>query len=391
MISQILHTPDGVRDIYGDELVLKNEIINKVYDTFHLNGFKDIETPTFEFFDVFSKDIGTIPSKELYKFFDKEGNTLVLRPDFTPSVARALAKYFKEEKGPLKFCYKGNTFINTSEYQGKLKETTQIGVEMVNENSIYADAQMICLVIDTLLATGLKEFVVSIGDTEFFKGLCSEANITEEIEINLREYISSKNFYMMKEYLANNDINSEIIDQFGYFSKTYLEIEDLKNLKDLVNNKNAIKALDRLLLLKDILSKKGYDKYIAFDLSMLSKYHYYTGIIFKAYTYGVGDAIIKGGRYDNLLEKFGKSASAIGFVVLADELLTSIMRTGHRNVELKKKVLITFKEDYLKADEKALELRKSGIIADVIKEPSMNKEDFETYVEKGGYSEVITI
>ena len=145
------------------------------------------------------------------------------------------------------------------------------------------------------------------------------------------------------------------------------------------------------MMLKDILSKKGYDKYIAFDLSMLSKYHYYTGIIFKAYTYGVGDAIIKGGRYDNLLEKFGKSASAIGFVVLADELLTSIMRTGHRDVELKKKVLITFKEDYLKADEKALELRKSGIIADVIKEPSMNKEDFETYVEKGGYSEVIAI
>ncbi len=391
MISQILHTPDGVRDIYGDELVLKNEIINKVYDTFHLNGFKDIETPTFEFFDVFSKDIGTIPSKELYKFFDKEGNTLVLRPDFTPSVARALAKYFKEENGPLKFCYKGNTFINTSEYQGKLKETTQIGVEMVNENSIYADAQMICLVIDTLLATGLEEFVVSIGDTEFFKGLCSESNITEEIEINLREYISSKNFYMMKEYLANNDINSDIIDQFGYFSKTYLEIEDLKNLKDLVKNENAIQALDRLLLLKDILSKKGYDKYIAFDLSMLSKYHYYTGIIFKAYTYGVGDAIIKGGRYDNLLEKFGKSASAIGFVVLADELLTSIMRTGRRDVELKKKVLITFKEDYLKADAKALELRKSGIIADVIKEPSMNKDEFESYVEKGGYSEVIAI
>ena len=195
----------------------------------------------------------------------------------------------------------------------------------------------------------------------------------------------------MKEYLNSNDINSDIIDNFDYFSKTYLEIEDIQSLKASVKNDMAIQALDRLLLLKEILTKKGYDKYIAFDLSMLSKYHYYTGIIFKAYTYGVGDAIIKGGRYDNLLEKFGKSATAIGFVVLADELLTSVMRTGKRNADKKERVLITFTDDYLKADSKANELREKGIIADVIKAPSFDKAELDEYVEKGGYTEVIAL
>ena len=94
-------------------------------------GYHDIETPTFEFFDVFSKEIGTTPSKELYKFFDREGNTLVLRPDFTPPIARAATKYFLNEPMAVRLTYLGNTFINNSSYQGRLKETTQIGGELI--------------------------------------------------------------------------------------------------------------------------------------------------------------------------------------------------------------------------------------------------------------------
>lgn len=156
MKNILLHTPEGVRDIYGNELAGKEHIEQVIDRKLSSFGYESIETPTFEFFDVFSKEIGTTPSKELYKFFDKEGNTLVLRPDFTPSIARCAAKYYMDETQPIRFCYKGNTFINAGSLQGKLKEITQMGAELMNDDSVEADAEMIALVVESLLQTGLK-------------------------------------------------------------------------------------------------------------------------------------------------------------------------------------------------------------------------------------------
>ena len=101
-MKQNVHTPDGVRDIYGDEQKRKLSVEELVKKTIYSYGYEDIQTPTFEYFDVFSKEIGTTPSRELYKFFDKDGDTLVLIPDFTPSIARCVSKYFSDEKNPIR-------------------------------------------------------------------------------------------------------------------------------------------------------------------------------------------------------------------------------------------------------------------------------------------------
>ena len=130
-MKMLLHTPEGVRDIYNKECERKLYLQTQIHKLLKLYGYSDIQTPTFEFFDVFSKDKGSTPSKNMYKFFDREGNTLVLRPDVTPSIARAVAKYFTDEDMPIRFCYTGNTFINNAEHQGKLKEVTQIGAELI--------------------------------------------------------------------------------------------------------------------------------------------------------------------------------------------------------------------------------------------------------------------
>ena len=100
MKNTMIHTPEGVRDIYGKEYAAKLWIEKKLHEKLTLYGYRDIQTPTFEFFDIFSNEVGTTPSKELYKFFDKEGNTLALRPDFTPSIARCAAKYFVDDSMP---------------------------------------------------------------------------------------------------------------------------------------------------------------------------------------------------------------------------------------------------------------------------------------------------
>jgi ATP phosphoribosyltransferase regulatory subunit len=156
MNSNLLHTPVGVRDIYSDECYNKICIQNKIHNVFKSYGYSDIQTPTFEFFDIFNKERGSVASKNMYKFFDREGYTLVLRPDMTPSIARAAAKYYQDECMPIRLCYVGNAFINNSEYQGKLKEFTQIGSEFLGDNTSDADAEVIVMVIESLLESGLQ-------------------------------------------------------------------------------------------------------------------------------------------------------------------------------------------------------------------------------------------
>ena len=165
------------------------------------SGYQGIETPTFEFFDVFSREVGTVSSRELYKFFDKEGNTLVLRPDMTPSIARAVSKYFHDET-PIRLCYMGNTFINYDKYQGRLKETTQMGAELMGDGSVASDVELLSVLIEALQEAGLREFQVSVGQVEFFKALLREAGIGNAAEESLRRLISDKNRFGAEELLA---------------------------------------------------------------------------------------------------------------------------------------------------------------------------------------------
>lgn len=326
MSKRLLHTPEGVRDIYGREYAQKLQVEEKLHESIRLYGYEDIQTPTFEFFDVFSREIGTTPSKELYKFFDKEGNTLVLRPDFTPSIARCAAKYFGEEQKPLRFSYVGNTFTNTSNLQGKLKEVTQMGAELVGDPTVEADAEMISLVVKALLNTGIQRFQVSIGQVEYFKGLCEEAGLDEETELDLRACISGKNYFAAQELLLERDVKEPYQSRLLKVADMFGDIFSLEEARELVENERSLGAIKRLEKLYEVLKLYGVADYVSFDLGMLSKYNYYTGVIFRAYTYGVGDAIVKGGRYDNLLRQFGKNAPAVGFVVVVDSILEALAR-----------------------------------------------------------------
>lgn len=326
MNAKLVHTPEGVRDIYGDEKAKKTVVEGLLRKVIAGYGYRDIQTPTFEFFDVFSREVGTTPSKELYKFFDKEGNTLVLRPDFTPSIARCAAKYFMDEDVPIRFCYQGNTFTNTSELQGKLKEVTQMGAELIGDASVQADAEMIAVTIEALWYAGLNDFQISIGNLEYFKGICAEAGLDEDTELELREYISGKNYFGAEELLDKTNADRKDKELLLKVSDLFGPASILDDAKKAATNKRSRDAVERLEKVYRVLCDYGVEKYVSFDLGMLSKYNYYTGIIFKGYTYGVGDAIVKGGRYDNLLKRFGKDSPAIGFMIVVDDLLSAMNR-----------------------------------------------------------------
>lgn len=390
MGKRFVHTPEGVRDIYGKEYAVKQNIQKLFGDKLHSYGYQDIQTPTFEFFDVFSREIGTTPSKELYKFFDKEGNTLVLRPDFTPSIARCAAKYFMDETIPLRFCYSGNNFINTNNLQGKLKETTQMGAELIGDASPEADAEMIAMLVEALLNSGLKEFQVSVGQIDYFKGLCANADLDEETELALREFISSRNEFGAHELLVDKKIPEKSIKALLSVNSLFGAYDILDKALEYTDNPRSQKAIERLKQVYELLKIYGVDKYISFDLAMVSKYNYYTGVIFNAYTYQAGSAIAKGGRYDSLLEKFGKPAPATGFVVIIDDLVSALTRQKLCPELENRNILLVYAGDFREAVIKAKQYREQGYSA-VLMKLEKNKEHYTDFAKDNYFSRVIFI
>lgn len=325
-MNKLLHTPEGFRDVYGTEFLKKNIVKNALTDKIKEFGYMNIETPTVEYFDVFSSNIGTIPSNELYKFFDKEGNTLVLRPDFTPSIARVAATYFADYKEPLRFMYSGNTFTNSSDLQGRLKEVTEVGCELINDGSVDADYEMISMVLNLFKALEIEDIQISIGNAEFFKGLCEESRMDKETELALREMISDKNYFSAEAILDGTSIDASLKKCFLAVPDLFGKEECLAEAEKFAINERSVNAVKRLKDIYNLAKKDGIEKYISFDFGILSKYNYYTGIVFRGYTYGSGDAIFKGGRYDNLLSEFGKVAPAVGFVATVDQLVEVMNR-----------------------------------------------------------------
>ena len=343
-MQRIFHTPEGVRDIYNGECSQKHHLQTEIRKVFDSYGYEEIETPSFEYFEVFSREVGTIPSKDLYKFFDREGNTLVLRPDFTPSVSRACATYFNPEHQVITLSYTGNTFLNNSSYQGRLKETTQMGVERIGDDSAEADAELLAMTVECLLKAGLKEFQVSVGQVDYFKSLLQDANLDIEEEENLRSLISQKNYFGVEDLVRSQNIPESLEKAFLELPHLFGSSEVLQKARSLTDNICAIKAVERLEEIYEILKIYGYEKYVSFDFGMLSKFQYYTGIIFQAYTYGTGEPVVKGGRYNNLLKHFGKPAASIGFGITVDNLLMALSRQKISLPEKKSPVILTYTE-----------------------------------------------
>lgn len=324
--KSLLFTPEGVRDIYGAECEKRGKIRRAIHETMKLYGFRDIQTPTFEFFDIFNQKRGTVHSREMFKFFDQHNNTLVLRPDITPSIARCAAKYYEEEDMQIRLCYTGSTFVHRSGYQGKLSEVTQVGAELMNDDSSDADGEMIAMTMECLLKTGLDEFKVDVGHAGLFRGLVKEAGLSEDEVEQLRNYLTNKNIFAVEDMLEERDMPAgcrelliSLPDLFGGYDK-------ICSAREKTSNPQALDALERLERLHGIIEAYGLQEYVTFDLGMLSHYEYYTGVIFKAYTYGTGDAIVTGGRYDNLVGQFGKETPAIGLAFVLDELMSALNR-----------------------------------------------------------------
>lgn len=368
MKEKLLHTPEGVRDIYNSECKRKSAVEKRIHHILELYGYQDIETPTFEFFDIFNSDTGTVSSVEMFKFFDRNNNTLVLRPDMTPSIARSVAKYYSACEFPLRLSYRGNTFLNNRSYQGKLTEKTEMGAELINDDSPEADAEGIIMMIDCFLAAGLTDFRIDIGQAEFYKGIMDALEASEEVKKQIHEYIENKNALGMEILLSDLSMKDCYRNILLEYNDLYGDVTMLEKAKKLTINPRCQAAIARLEEVYEVLKLYGYEKYVSFDLGMVNHFDYYTGIIFRGYTYGTGDAIGKGGRYDNLLVQFGKEASASGFTILIDDVLSALSRQNI-SISLKEYAysLLLYKlEDRQNAIPLVVKLRDAGVRTELV-------------------------
>ena len=389
-MNHLIHTPEGVRDIFGRECDKKRYLERKIEKKFRSYGYQSVETPAFEFSEVFSGEIGTTPMKEMYRFFDRDGNMLVLRPDFTPSVARLVSMYFSEETGPLRLCYHGRIFQNNSSYQGRLKEETQMGVELYGDEGPEADAEMISLVVSVMRDAGLPDFQISLGHVDYFQSLATEACMDADTQTKLRHLLTIQNKFGVQELVSGLHLRDDLQKAFCSIPELYGDVSVLEKARSLTANRTAREACDRLLRIYEILQAYGCENYVTFDLGMLTAYRYYSGIIFQAYTYGTGDAIIKGGRY-NLVEHFGPKAAAVGFTTEVDALLMAIER---QNIELPIadiKTMVLY-PDYLETEAIRLaeDHRSRGMdVACVRFEAGKELDDYRAYGERNQFGGII--
>ena len=387
MKDRLLHIPEGVKDIYDAECEKKNHVEQAMRNVLTLHGFRDIQTPMFEFFDIFSEERGTVPSKQMYKFFDREGNTLVLRPDITPSVARCVAKYYKDEELPIRISYAGETFINNSRYQGKLKQNTQVGAELFNESGADADAEMIAISIECLLKAGLKEFQVDLGNAAFFNGIMEDARFSADEIMEFRELIEEKNIFGATELVETKDVDNHLKEIITKLPELFGNHDIIDYARSKTTNENALSALNRIDAVYDRLKEYGYEKYISFDLGMVNQYDYYTGVIFRAYTYGTGEVVATGGRYDKLLSQFGKDAPAIGIVVMLDQVMIALNRQKVNVKTMDNRIMLVFDRKYsAKAIAMANKLRAEGKPVEMIRKST--RFDVEDYKERAKRSRI---
>lgn len=391
MKRQLLHTPEGVRDIYNEECEQKLILQNELHQTLKEYGYHPIQTPTFEFFDIFNREIGTTPSKDLYKFFDREGNTLVLRPDITPSIARCAAKYFSEEDMPIRLCYMGNTFINNTSYQGRLKENTQLGAELIGDSTVDADAEILAMAADCLHRAGLREFQLSVGHADFFRGLSEAAGLKEEQEEELRELISNKNYFGVSEFAETLNLKEDLNNLFQMLGNLYVGSDELQKAKEYAAAYPRIQnAISRLEELHQVLKLYEIEKYVSFELGIVSNYQYYTGIIFAGYTFGSGEPVIKGGRYDELLTYFGKNSASIGFAVVIDQLMAALSRQKIEIPLVNQTLLLVYGPTQRQnAITQAKRFREQGHYTElIVRDAGKSEAEYQAYAKRNHIAEV---
>jgi len=363
-----LHTPIGMTDILPEECAKKKEVESTIWSVFASFGYQETETPTFEYYDVFSgggKFSTGLSQESMIKFFDEHGRILTLRPDITTSIARLAATKTEKLPLPLRFCYTGNVFRAEQTQGVRQREFTQAGIELLGAGAPTADAEVIAAAIEAILALGIEEFHMEIGQVAFFNGLVEQAGLDAESIEKLRERIDSKDRFGIRELTESLELEEQIKDLMMELPYLFGGQEVIEKARVQGLNPISSAALDNIEKIYSLLSAYGFEKFISIDLGMLQSIDYYTGSIFKCYTHGVGFPICAGGRYDRLVSQFGRNLEAVGVAFGINRILSALRHTEAEHThKVSKTLLYTEKDADAVSYELAFNLRINGCLVE---------------------------
>lgn len=320
------HTPEGSQDYLFQECCAKRSLEGKFEQLFRAYGFREIETPTMEYYDVFAADREAGSMESMFKFFDPQGRILVLRPDMTIPIARAAATKLTEEAYPLRISYVGNAFKFIGTKADKQKESTQAGIELLGLSSVEADAEVISVAVKGLLGAGFQNFQIDIGQVAFFKGLMEEGGFSDSEVESIRVFIDKKDMIGVEQILREHDIQDGLRDLIMNLPTYFGNVEILEELAQKPLNERSRNALSYLRQVVELLYDYGCNEYVSIDLGMVQRLNYYTGVIFRGFTYGIGFPVLSGGRYDGLVGKYGSTCPSVGFSVNINHIMTALER-----------------------------------------------------------------
>lgn len=313
--------PTGTRDLLFEDSTLQEEVEQRLRRVFTARGYEEIRTPTIEFYDVFAFQDRPIDEEKMYKFFDHQGRILVLRPDMTIPIARVVGSSMM--KPPLKLTYSGNIFRANKSMTGKYNELTQAGIEIIGIDNLRAEVECIVSAITALQAVGVAQFKIEIGQVELYKSIIKKLSLTEADEIILRDYIENKSYTGLSEFLKkkNFDETDATIRLLQRLPRLFGGSEIIDEAERLAANKEMKQAIARVRKIYETIERLGYGHYISVDLGMIQNLQYYTGVIFRGYANDIGEEILSGGRYDDLMGHFGEPLPAVGLALEVDQIV----------------------------------------------------------------------
>jgi ATP phosphoribosyltransferase regulatory subunit len=327
-MSSLTKIPTGVQYFFDDEVKLRRHVERCAMETFAGWSYDEIALPMFDYHDLFARGMGEEKAARTYRFVDRDGALLALRPELTSLAARTVATRFKGKPRPVRLCYSGEVFRYDEPTARAAREFHQLGVEHIGEPDIVADIEVLVVAAEALAALGLDAFRIALSHVDFFKGVAEFLRLDERASAGLREGIDRRNSQALEAFLAEHAAHIEAgrRAEFSRLIQIAGRQDAIDRARRILLNARSRAAVEHLARIYSTLCELGLGEQFDIDLGEAAGLEYYTGLTFKVYLPDWGVAVGGGGRYDNLIANFGAAEPAVGFSFALDGLAGALSR-----------------------------------------------------------------
>jgi ATP phosphoribosyltransferase regulatory subunit len=305
--------PSGTRDVLPQETGEVRAITDTLRAAFDGHRYGEIYTPALEYESVLAR-ADMAEAQPAYRVFDESGAVLALRSDMTVPIARVVATRYASSEPPLRFCYFAHCYRGVRPQRGQLRELLQAGIELIGAPAPQGTAEALTVLCHSLDAVGLKDYRVGMGDASLFPALMVSLQVREPVRHGLLQALVRRDFVELGQRLHDAGLEGEA-------AELLLEVPQRRGGSEVLADVSA-SAAEAVMGLRDVhqLLEPAVAERVIFDLGLVRNIGYYTGAVFEVYDPALGARIGGGGRYDELLGRFGRQLPAVGFALDVDQL-----------------------------------------------------------------------